>query len=140
MKLTIVRLCSNLLSAVWKWAAKTQKKERLDFSKMFGYVIVVVQHYETKNVLMVGVMNQKALDKTLSTGLVTLWTRTRNCLWTKGETSGNFLKVREICVDCDKDTLLIMVDPVGPTCHTGADTCFENIDGTMRKFQKEELQ
>lgn len=110
----------------------------LDFAKMFGYVIVVVQHWQTKEVLMVGVMNQKAFRITLETGHVTFWTRTRDCLWTKGESSGNFLNVKEILVDCDSDTLLIMADPVGPTCHTGAVSCFQEVDGTMRKFQKED--
>lgn len=136
MRLAIAKLFTALASAAWKWALP-KRKGCLDYGKMFGFVIVVVQHWQTKEVLMVGVMNEIALEKTLQLGLVTLWTRTRNCLWTKGETSGDFLRVVEILVDCDRDTLLIMADPVGPTCHTGAVSCFQEVDGTMRKFQKE---
>lgn len=111
---------------------------KLDFAKMFGYVIVVVQHWQTKQVLMVGVMNKKAFKITEQTGHVTFWSRSRNCLWTKGESSGNFLKVKEIRVDCDNDTLLILAEPVGPTCHTGAVSCFESVDGSLRRYEKEE--
>ena len=75
-------------------------------------------------VLMLGFMNEEAYNKTRETGKVTFWSRTRNCLWTKGETSGNFLSVEDILVDCDNDTLLIKARPAGPVCHTGADTCW----------------
>lgn len=85
---------------------------------------VVVQDTATHRVLMLGYMNQKALDKTRAEGKVTFWSRSKQRLWTKGETSGNFLHVRDILADCDGDTLLIKADPAGPVCHTGADTCF----------------
>ena len=84
----------------------------------------IIQDADTKNVLMLGFMNQEAFDKTVATGKVTFWSRSRKCLWTKGETSGNFLNVVDIKNDCDDDTLLIKVHPDGPTCHTGTDTCW----------------
>lgn len=109
----------------------------LDFSKMDGVVIAVVQHYLSKDVLMVGVMTPAAVNLTLESGKVTFWSRTRNCLWTKGEASGNFLNVISILVDCDADTLLILAEPAGPVCHTGAPTCFKELDGSMRQYEKE---
>lgn len=96
----------------------------LDFNKMNGLVPAIIQDNYTKKVLMLGFMNQEALDKTIETGKVTFFSRTKNRLWTKGEESGNFLNVVSIKEDCDKDTLLIMVNPVGPVCHTGTDTCW----------------
>lgn len=108
----------------------------LRFEKMGGVVLAVVQHYITKDVLMVGVMTPEAVRITMESGNTTFWSRTRKKLWTKGETSGNFLKVKEIFVDCDADTLLIMADPMGPTCHTGAKTCFLEPDGSKRFFRK----
>ncbi len=96
----------------------------IDFNKMGGLVPAIIQDAETKNVLMLGFMNEEALQKTKETGKVTFWSRSRNTLWTKGETSGNFLHVVNILNDCDNDTLLIKVHPDGPTCHTGADTCW----------------
>jgi phosphoribosyl-ATP pyrophosphohydrolase/phosphoribosyl-AMP cyclohydrolase len=96
----------------------------LDFNKMGGLVPAIIQDNYTKKVLMLGFMNQEALDKTIETGKVTFFSRTKNRLWTKGEESGNFLNVVSIKEDCDKDTLLIKVNPVGPVCHTGADTCW----------------
>lgn len=96
----------------------------IDFEKMGGLVPAIVQDAETLRVLMLGFMNEEAYKKTLETGKVTFWSRSRNCLWTKGETSGNFLHVVEILNDCDQDTLLIKAHPEGPTCHTGADTCW----------------
>ncbi len=87
-------------------------------------VPAIVQDNETKNVLMLGFMNQEALDKTIATKKVTFFSRTKNRLWTKGEESGNFLNVVSYAVDCDNDTLLLKVYPVGPTCHTGSDTCW----------------
>lgn len=102
----------------------------IDFDKSNGLVPCVVQDSVTLKVLMVGFMNKEALAKTLTDGNVTFFSRTKQRLWTKGETSGNFLQVIEIKVDCDQDTLLIKVKPIGPVCHTGADTCFnETNDG-----------
>jgi len=98
----------------------------LDFDKMDGLLPVVVQDASTREVLMVGFMNRDAWEKTHRTGYVTFWSRTRNTLWTKGESSGNFLVVRRIRTDCDQDTVLIDADPIGPTCHTGAYSCFFN--------------
>ena len=95
-----------------------------DFDKLGGLVPAIVQDARTKNVLMLGFMNREAYDKTVATGKVTFWSRTRNCLWTKGETSGNYLNLVEVRNDCDKDTLLVKAIPDGPTCHTGTDTCW----------------
>jgi phosphoribosyl-ATP pyrophosphohydrolase/phosphoribosyl-AMP cyclohydrolase len=96
----------------------------IDFAKMDGLVPAIIQDNDTMKVLMLGFMNEEAYKKTVETGKVTFFSRTRNCLWTKGETSGNFLNVVSIANDCDNDTLLIKVNPVGPVCHTGADTCW----------------
>jgi phosphoribosyl-AMP cyclohydrolase / phosphoribosyl-ATP pyrophosphohydrolase len=96
----------------------------LDFDKMGGLVPAIVQDANTNKVLMLGFMNQEALDKTQELGKVTFYSRTKQRLWTKGEESGNFLNVVDILADCDKDTLLIKVHPVGPVCHTGSDTCW----------------
>lgn len=96
----------------------------IDFKKMDGLVPAIIQDARTQKVLMHGFMNEEAYNKTVETGKVTFWSRSRNCLWTKGETSGNFLNVVEILNDCDQDTLLVKVHPDGPTCHTGADTCW----------------
>lgn len=97
---------------------------KIDFEKGGGLVPAIIQDATTKNVLMMGYMNQEALDKTLETKKVTFWSRSRNCLWIKGETSGNFLHLVDIKVDCDNDTLLVKATPDGPTCHTGTDTCW----------------
>lgn len=96
----------------------------IDFDKMGGLVPAIIQDAVTKNVLMLGFMNKEAYQKTYETKKVTFWSRTRNCLWTKGETSGNFLNVVDIKLDCDQDTLLVSVHPQGPTCHLGTDTCW----------------
>ena len=97
----------------------------LNFNKLAGDILpAVIQDNTTGKVLMLGFMNKEAYDKTVSTGLVTFFSRTKNRLWTKGEESGNFLKVVTIQPDCDQDTLLIKVNPVGPVCHTGTDTCW----------------
>ena len=96
----------------------------IDFKKMDGLVPAIIQDARTQKVLMLVFMNEEAYNKTVETGKVTFWSRSRNCLWTKGETSGNFLNVVEILNDCDQDTLLVKVHPDGPTCHTGADTCW----------------
>lgn len=97
---------------------------KIDFEKCGGLVPAIIQDATTRNVLMLGYMNQEALDKTMQTGKVTFWSRSRNCLWTKGETSGNFLNLVDIKVDCDNDTLLVRANPDGPTCHKGTDTCW----------------
>ena len=96
----------------------------IDFEKCGGLVPAIIQDADTKTVLMLGYMNQEAYEKTLSTGLVTFYSRSRQCLWTKGETSKNFLHLVDIKVDCDNDTLLVKVHPDGPTCHKGTDTCW----------------
>lgn len=96
----------------------------IDFNKMGGLVPAIIQDAQTGKVLMLGFMNEEAYRKTRETGKVTFWSRTRGCLWTKGETSGNFLNVADILCDCDNDTLLIKAHPAGPVCHTGADTCW----------------
>lgn len=96
----------------------------IDFAKGDGLVPAVVQDAVTRKVLMVGYMNEEAYKLTLDRGLVTFFSRSRGRLWTKGETSGNFLQLREILVDCDGDTLLVKAIPSGPVCHTGQDTCF----------------
>lgn len=100
----------------------------IDYSKLNGLVPAIIQDADTRVVLMLGFMNEEAYEKTVETGKVTFWSRTRNTLWTKGETSGNFLNVVEILNDCDNDTLLIKVHPVGPVCHTGADTCWNETN------------
>ena len=96
----------------------------IDFEKLGGLVPAIIQDAKTKNVLMLGFMNEEAYLKTIETGKVTFWSRSRNCLWTKGETSGNYLNLVSIQNDCDNDTLLVKVNPIGPTCHTGTDTCW----------------
>lgn len=97
----------------------------IDFAKYSdGLVPAIVQDFTTHKVLMLGFMNNEAVKKTEELGKVTFYSRTKNRLWTKGEESGNFLMLKEMLLDCDNDTLLIKVNPVGPVCHTGADTCF----------------
>lgn len=96
----------------------------IDFNKTNGLVPVIIQNFLNGQVLMLGYMNEAALNKTKDEGKVTFFSRSKNRLWTKGESSGNFLRVKSIAIDCDKDTILIKVDPVGPTCHTGAVSCF----------------
>lgn len=96
----------------------------LDFDKMNGLVPAIIQDADTAKVLMLGFMNQEAYSKTVETGKVTFFSRTKNRLWTKGEESGNFLNVVAMQEDCDHDTLLIQVHPAGPVCHTGTDTCW----------------
>lgn len=96
----------------------------INFSKCNGLVPAIIQDASTKKVLMLGYMNEEAYEKTVESGLVTFWSRSRNCLWTKGETSGNLLHVVDIKIDCDEDTLLIQATPDGPTCHKGTGTCW----------------
>jgi phosphoribosyl-ATP pyrophosphohydrolase/phosphoribosyl-AMP cyclohydrolase len=107
----------------------------IDFSK--GLVPAVIQDHETLQVLMVGYMNKEALEKTKAEGRVTFFSRSRNTLWTKGETSGNFLYVKEILLDCDKDSIVIKVNPAGPVCHTGTVSCFgdEMAKGFLYKLE-----
>ncbi|MGZ8554174.1 MAG: bifunctional phosphoribosyl-AMP cyclohydrolase/phosphoribosyl-ATP diphosphatase HisIE [Chitinophagaceae bacterium] len=98
---------------------------KMEFEKYAdGLVPAIVQDNTTGKVLMLGFMNEEALEKTKTSGRVTFYSRSKQRLWTKGEESGNFLALRNIIADCDNDTLLIKADPVGPVCHTGADTCF----------------
>ena len=105
-----------------------------DFSKLGGLVPAVIQSASNKNVLMVGFMNKEAYEKTLSTGLVTFFSRTRNKLWTKGEESGHFLRVMSVYRDCDNDTLLILAEPNGPACHLGNESCFSDTRYTGISF------
>jgi len=111
----------------------------LNFEKLSGLIPAVVQDAVSDKVLMVGFMNSDAYVKTLESGLVTFFSRSRNQLWTKGESSGNFLRVVEILPDCDNDTLLIKALPDGPVCHTGADTCFNEKNeagiGFLKKLE-----
>lgn len=97
----------------------------IDFKKGDGLVPVVIQDIDTLQVLMLGYMNEEAFSKTEESKKVTFFSRSKNRLWTKGEESGNFLNVKEINIDCDNDTILIKVNPVGPTCHTGTTSCFK---------------
>jgi len=101
-----------------------QQLAQLDWAKTDGMMPAIVQHAVSGEVLMHGYMNQEALTKTLETGKVTFWSRTKQRLWTKGETSAHFLNVVSITPDCDNDTLLLLVNPVGPTCHRGTSSCF----------------
>lgn len=112
-----------------------EKIQDLDFSKTNGLIPAIIQDDSTNKVLMLGYMNQEALQQTLKEGKVTFFSRSKQRLWTKGETSGNFLYLRDLKVDCDKDTLLIKATPVGPVCHTGADTCFEEKNIQMDFLQ-----
>lgn len=99
----------------------------INWQKINNLLPVIVQHATTCEVLMLGYMNPEALEKTLAEKKVTFFSRTKNRLWTKGETSGNFLHVVDISLDCDQDALLILADPVGPTCHTGTESCFSQL-------------
>ena len=103
----------------------------LDFEKSGGLIPAIIQDHTTGQVLMLGFMNAEALEKTQQEQVVTFFSRTKNRLWTKGESSGNFLRVVSIREDCDQDTLLIQVNPDGPTCHTGALTCFTDQQETF---------
>ena len=104
---------------------------KIDYKKYSdGLVPAVIQDYKTQKVLMLGFMNEEALQKTMEGGKVTFYSRSRKRLWTKGEESGNFLLLKEIMSDCDNDTLLIKAEPTGPVCHTGADTCWSEKNHT----------
>ncbi len=124
--------------------------DQLDFAKGRGLLPAVIQDAQTHQVLMLGFMNREALEKTLREKVVTFFSRSKNELWTKGETSGNYLHLVDIKADCDKDTLLVRVHPDGPTCHRGTETCFaednagfflhhlENVIRHRRDHPKEE--
>jgi phosphoribosyl-ATP pyrophosphohydrolase/phosphoribosyl-AMP cyclohydrolase len=101
---------------------------QLDFTKLGGLIPAIIQDNITNKVLMLGFMNEEALEKTRETGKVTFYSRTKKRLWTKGEESGNFLNLVSITPDCDNDTLLIKVNPTGPVCHTGNDTCWNETN------------
>ena len=107
---------------------------QIDFDKNGGLVPAVVQDSRTHQVLMLGYLNREALSKTQAEGVVTFFSRSKQRLWTKGETSGNFLRVKEIRSDCDGDTLLIRAEPAGPVCHTGTDTCFGEENAGQAAF------
>lgn len=110
----------------------------IDFNKnQDGLVPAIVQDASTKNILMLGYMNKEAYTKTVDTGKVTFFSRTKSRLWTKGEESGNFLNMVELKVDCDNDTLLIKASPEGPTCHKGSDTCWDEINSQSYGFLTE---
>ncbi len=100
----------------------------MNYEKMNGLIPAIIQDARTNKVLMLGFMNKEAYKKTKKEGKVTFYSRTKDRLWTKGEESGNFLFVKEILKDCDKDTILIKAEPAGPVCHTGSDTCFDEIN------------
>jgi len=108
----------------------------IDFNKTQGLVPVIIQDVNTLQVLMLGYMNDEAFEKTKAEGKVTFFSRSKNRLWTKGETSGNFLVVKDIKIDCDQDTILIKAEAKGPTCHTGSKTCFneETSKGFLYKL------
>jgi phosphoribosyl-ATP pyrophosphohydrolase/phosphoribosyl-AMP cyclohydrolase len=106
----------------------------INYSKGNGLVPAIIQDNNTNAVLMLGYMNAAALEKTQQEGKVTFYSRSKNRLWTKGETSGNFLMFKSVDVDCDGDTLLIKAEPTGPVCHTGSDTCFGQSNGANAHF------
>ncbi|PYF73872.1 bifunctional phosphoribosyl-AMP cyclohydrolase/phosphoribosyl-ATP diphosphatase HisIE [Pedobacter nutrimenti] len=112
---------------------------KIDFDKSNGLVPVVIQDVQTLEVLMLGYMNAEAWSKTQAEGVVTFFSRTKNRLWTKGESSGNYLKVQEVHLDCDNDTLLIKVVPAGPTCHTGSRSCFKTSFNQNFLFELENI-
>ena len=106
----------------------------VDIKSAHGLIPAIIQDAETKNVLMLGYMNEESLQKTIESQKVTFFSRSKQRLWTKGEESGNFLELVSIKNDCDGDTLLIQAKPVGPTCHTGADTCWQEANSTNYGF------
>ncbi|EHH0751068.1 TPA: bifunctional phosphoribosyl-AMP cyclohydrolase/phosphoribosyl-ATP diphosphatase HisIE [Vibrio vulnificus] len=109
----------------FKTAEVSSLAERINWEKVDGLVPAIVQDFQSSQVLMMGYMNQDALAKTGETGQVTFFSRTKERLWTKGETSGNVLQLVNMSLDCDNDTLLVKVNPIGPTCHTGTTTCWD---------------
>lgn len=111
----------------------------IDFEKGNGLVPVVIQHYTSLQVLMLGYMNKEAYNQTVATQKVCFFSRSKNRLWVKGETSGNFLWVKDIKQDCDKDTLLILVNPIGATCHTGSFSCFGSKENKGFVYELQEI-
>nr|MBI1228740.1 bifunctional phosphoribosyl-AMP cyclohydrolase/phosphoribosyl-ATP diphosphatase HisIE [Cytophagales bacterium] len=111
-----------------------RRELNIDFEKGDGLVPAIIQDIVTKQVLMLGYMNQEALAQSQASGKVTFYSRTKQRLWTKGETSGNFLMISDMQVDCDGDTLLVYVIPKGPVCHTGDDTCFADKNKSQTYF------
>jgi phosphoribosyl-ATP pyrophosphohydrolase/phosphoribosyl-AMP cyclohydrolase len=110
--------------------------EEVNFDARTGLVPAIIQDQQTDKVLMLGYMNREALDKTLAEKVVTFFSRSKNRLWTKGETSSNFLHLLDIQLDCDRDTILIKARPDGPTCHTGADTCWNEVNESSHFLPK----
>ncbi len=111
----------------------------IDFTKGKGLVPVIIQHYNTLEVLMLGYMNEEAWEKTKKEKRVTFYSRSKSRLWTKGEESGNYLNMVDFYIDCDEDTLLIKVNPVGPCCHTGSRSCFETSYNQNFLFELESI-
>lgn len=109
---------------------------KIDFTKNAGLVPAIIQDYFTGKVLMLGYMNEESLKITKEKNRVTFFSRSKNRIWTKGEESGNFLELKEMMLDCDGDTLLIKAIPTGPTCHTGADTCWNEINNSDNFLEK----
>lgn len=106
----------------------------IDFTKMNGLIPAIVQDALSGKVLMQGYMNEEAVAKTQETGMVTFFSRSKNRLWTKGETSGNFMELVSMATDCDGDSILVKANPRGPVCHTGADTCFAEVNASRTGF------
>jgi len=124
--------------STWKKNRKLKPMNNINFSKLNGLVPAVIQDSASLQVLMVGFMNEEAFEKTRKEGKVTFFSRSKNRLWTKGETSGNFLFVKEISTDCDDDAILIKAEPAGPVCHTGKKSCFgeEETKGFLYKLEQ----
>ena len=116
------------------------KKQEINWQKINNLLPVIVQHATTCEVLMLGYMNPEALEKTLAEKKVTFFSRTKNRLWTKGETSGHFLNVVDMSLDCDNDTLLILANPIGATCHTGEDSCFHRFHACLPGMNHKKIQ
>ena len=116
---------------------KYQDKMEINFEKCGGLVPAIIQDAKTLKVLMLGYMNEEAYKKTMESGKVTFWSRSRQTLWTKGETSGNYLELVSVKNDCDHDTLLITANPTGPVCHTGSDTCWNEKNDNPIMFLTE---
>ncbi|AXP62683.1 bifunctional phosphoribosyl-AMP cyclohydrolase/phosphoribosyl-ATP diphosphatase HisIE [Haemophilus influenzae] len=112
---------------------------KIDWQKVNSLLPVIIQNISTREVLMLGYMNEEALTKTIKERKVTFFSRTKQRLWTKGEISGNFLNVEEMSLDCDNDTLLILVDPIGATCHTGEYSCFHQFTSPQSENKKQQF-
>lgn len=124
----------------WMENQGSLKMIKLDFEKMGGIIPAIVQDYKTNEVLMLAFMNEEAWERTLETGLAHYYSRTRKCLWQKGKSSGHIQKVKEIYVDCDKDTVLLKVEQIGAACHTGYRSCFyRKLEGNDLKIVAEKV-